>query len=43
MRALAAPLLIAVILQNLGNLILHAVLGRFLTADQYGALGTSCR
>jgi O-antigen/teichoic acid export membrane protein len=40
MRALAAPLLIAVIIQNAGNLILHAVLGRFLTADQYGALGT---
>jgi O-antigen/teichoic acid export membrane protein len=39
-RALAAPLLIAVILQNIGNLVLHAVLGRFLTADQYGALGT---
>ena len=40
MRALAAPLLIAVVVQNAGNLILHAVLGRFLTADQYGALGT---
>ena len=40
MRALAAPLLIAVVIQNAGNLILHAVLGRFLTADQYGALGT---
>lgn len=39
-RALAAPLLIAVVVQNAGNLILHAVLGRFLTADQYGALGT---
>ena len=38
-RALAAPLLIAVVVQNAGNLILHAVLGRFLTADQYGALG----
>lgn len=40
MRALAAPLLIAVVVQNAGNLILHAVLGRFLTADEYGALGT---
>jgi O-antigen/teichoic acid export membrane protein len=40
MRALAAPLLIAVVVQNAGNLLLHAVLGRFLTADQYGALGT---
>ena len=40
MRALAAPLLIAVVVQNAGNLILHAALGRFLTADQYGALGT---
>ena len=40
MRALAAPLLIAVVVQNAGNLILHAVLGRFLTPDQYGALGT---
>ena len=40
MRALAGPLLIAVILQNLGNLVLHAILGRYLTADQYGALGT---
>lgn len=40
LRALAAPLLIAVVVQNAGNLLLHAVLGRFLTADQYGALGT---
>ena len=40
MRALAAPLLIAVVVQNIGNLALHAVLGRFLTPDQYGALGT---
>jgi O-antigen/teichoic acid export membrane protein len=40
MRALAAPLLIAVVVQNLGNLILHAILGRTLSADQYGALGT---
>lgn len=40
MRALAAPLLFAVVIQNVGNLALHAVLGRYLTADQYGALGT---
>jgi len=40
MRALAGPLLIAVVLQNIGNLILHAILGRQLSADQYGALGT---
>jgi O-antigen/teichoic acid export membrane protein len=39
-RALAAPLLLAVVLQNVGNLALHASLGRILTADQYGALGT---
>lgn len=40
LRALAAPLLLAVVVQNVGNLALHAVLGRFLTPDQYGALGT---
>ncbi len=40
MRALAAPLLVAVVVQNIGNLLLHALLGRYLTADQYGALGT---
>lgn len=39
-RALAGPLLLAVVIQNAGNLLLHAVLGRYLTADQYGALGT---
>lgn len=39
-RALAAPLLFAVVIQNVGNLLLHAILGRYLTADQYGALGT---
>jgi O-antigen/teichoic acid export membrane protein len=39
-RALAAPLLIAVVLQNIGNLGLHAIMGRFLPAGDYGALGT---
>ncbi len=40
LRALAAPLLVAVVVQNAGNLLLHAVLGRYLGADEYGALGT---
>ena len=40
LRALAAPLLIAVVLQNVGNLALHAALGRSLSPDEYGALGT---
>jgi O-antigen/teichoic acid export membrane protein len=40
LRALAAPLLIAVMLQNVGNLALHAALGRTLGSDEYGALGT---
>ncbi len=39
-QALAAPLLIAVAVQNLGNLLLHAVLGRALGPASYGELGT---
>lgn len=39
-RALAAPLLLAVALQNVGNLLLHALLGRTLPPESYGALGT---
>ena len=38
--ALAAPLLLAVAAQNIGNLLLHAILGRSLGADSYGELGT---
>ncbi len=36
---LAAPLLIAVAIQSLANLVFHAVVGRTLSADEYGALG----
>lgn len=36
---LAAPLLIAVAIQSLANLIFHAVVGRTLTPSDYGALG----
>lgn len=36
---LAAPLLIAVAVQSVANLIFHAVVGRTLTPDDYGALG----
>lgn len=39
-KALAAPLLIGVIIQNAGNLIFHAFVGRYLSASDYGALGT---
>ncbi len=39
-QALAAPLLLAVAVQNVGNLALHSVLGRVLTPAEYGALGT---
>lgn len=36
---LAAPLLIAVAVQSVANLIFHAVVGRTLTPSDYGALG----
>lgn len=39
-RTLAGPLLLAVVAQNIGNLIFHAVVGRYLPAADYGALGT---
>ena len=39
LSALAAPLLVAVAVQSVGNLLYHAVVGRALPADQYGALG----
>jgi O-antigen/teichoic acid export membrane protein len=39
-QALAAPLLLAVAAQNLGNLLLHALLGRSLGPESYGELGT---
>jgi O-antigen/teichoic acid export membrane protein len=39
-QALAAPLLLAIAVQNLGNLLLHAVLGRALGPASYGELGT---
>ena len=39
-QALAAPLLLAVAAQNLGNLLLHAILGRSLGPESYGELGT---
>lgn len=37
---LAAPLLIAVAIQSVANLIFHAVVGRTLSAPDYGALGS---
>ena len=37
---LAAPLFIAVIVQSVANLLFHAVVGRALTPEEYGALGT---
>lgn len=40
LSALAAPLLIAVIIQSAGNLLYHAVVGRALEAADYGALGS---
>jgi O-antigen/teichoic acid export membrane protein len=39
LAAMAAPLLIAVAVQSFGNLLFHAVVGRLLTPDQYGAAG----
>ncbi len=39
LSALAAPLLVAVAVQSVGNLLYHAVVGRALPPDQYGALG----
>lgn len=39
LSALAAPLLIAVVIQSAGNLLYHAVVGRQLDAADYGALG----
>lgn len=38
-RALGAPLLVAVVVQNITNFAFHAVVGRALSPDQYGALG----
>jgi hypothetical protein len=38
-RAFAGPLVVAVAVQSVGNLGFHAVLGRLLPADGYGALG----
>lgn len=40
LSALAAPLLIAVVIQSAGNLLYHAVVGRQLDAADYGALGS---
>jgi O-antigen/teichoic acid export membrane protein len=40
LSALAAPLLIAVVIQSAGNLLYHAVVGRTLPAADYGALGS---
>ncbi len=37
---LAAPLFIAVVVQSVANLAFHAVVGRALTPEEYGALGT---
>ena len=39
-RALAAPLLLAVLVQNIANFGFHAVVGRVLPAGDYGALGS---
>ncbi|MEI8082235.1 MAG: hypothetical protein WCI74_10375, partial [Actinomycetes bacterium] len=39
-RVFAAPLLLAIIAQNIGNLFFHAIVGRVLPAADYGALGT---
>ena len=36
----AAPLLFAVVVQNIANFAFHAVVGRVLPADAYGALGS---
>jgi O-antigen/teichoic acid export membrane protein len=36
---LAAPLLVAIVVQNLTNFAFHAFVGRLLSPDQYGALG----
>lgn len=36
---LAGPLVVAVAVQSAGNLLFHAVVGRYLPADRYGALG----
>lgn len=38
-RLAAAPLLLAIALQSVGNLVFHAVVGRALPAPAYGALG----
>jgi O-antigen/teichoic acid export membrane protein len=38
-RAAAAPLIVAVAVQSVGNLVFHAVVGRLLDDDGYGALG----
>jgi len=38
-RGAAAPLIVAVAAQSVGNLLFHAVVGRLLPADEYGALG----
>jgi O-antigen/teichoic acid export membrane protein len=40
LAALAAPLMIAVIVQSVANLVYHAVVGRTLAPEAYGALGT---
>lgn len=37
---LAAPLFVAVIVQSVANLVFHSVVGRTLSAQDYGALGT---
>ncbi|MFN8127130.1 MAG: hypothetical protein U0R64_11560 [Candidatus Nanopelagicales bacterium] len=37
---LAAPLFLAVLVQSVANLLFHAVVGRALTSEEYGALGT---
>ena len=39
-RLFAAPLLLAVVFQNIANFGFHAVVGRVLPADEYGALGS---
>ena len=39
LRSLAGPVVIAVAIQSLGNLLFHGLAGRWLTAAEYGALG----
>jgi len=39
LRSLAGPVVIAVAIQSVGNLLFHGLAGRWLTAAEYGALG----